>query len=60
MCPGEMKNVRRIEIMFNKNNRKEESMQNAEQINDNYGLLLDKLAKSEPIFNDDQGDDQNR
>jgi len=46
--------------MFNKNNRKEESMQNAEQNNENYGLLLDKLAKNEPIFNDDQGDDQNR
>jgi hypothetical protein len=60
MCPEVKTNVRRIEIMFNKNNRKEESMQNVEETNDNYGLLLDKLAKSEPIFNDDQSEDQNR
>jgi hypothetical protein len=43
--------------MFNiKNNRKEENAQNHEAVKDNYGMLLDQLAKKEPIFNDD--DDQ--
>jgi hypothetical protein len=47
-------------MFFNKNNRKEESVQNPEAMNDNYGMLLDKLAKSEPIFTDDVNDQSNR
>jgi hypothetical protein len=29
-------------------------------MNDNYGMLLDKLAKAEPIFTDDVDDQSNR
>ena len=47
-------------MLFNKNNRKEESMQEAEEADNNYVLLLDKLASNEPIFADDQSDAQNR
>jgi len=49
-----------ITMLFNKNNRKEESVQNPEVLNDNYGMLLDKLAKAEPIFTDDVDDQSNR
>jgi hypothetical protein len=43
--------------MFNnKNSRKDESLQNPEVLKDNYGALLDKLAKSEPIFTDEMND----
>jgi hypothetical protein len=42
-------------MLFNKNNRKEESLQQPENVEEmNYGTLLDKLAKSStPIFSDD-------
>ena len=47
-------------MFFNKNNRKEESVENPEVMNDNYGMLLDQLAKNGPIFNDDADDKSNR
>jgi hypothetical protein len=46
-------------MFFNKNNRKEESVENPEVMNDNYGILLDQLAKNGPIFNDDLDDKSN-
>jgi hypothetical protein len=45
-------------MFFNKNNRKEESVENPEVMNDNYGMLLDQLAKNGPIFNDDADDQE--
>ena len=47
-------------MLFNKNNRKEESVENPEVMNDNYGILLDQLAKNGPIFNDDFDEKSNR
>jgi hypothetical protein len=47
-------------MLFNKNNRKEESVENPEVMNDNYGILLDQLAKNGPIFNDDLDEKSNR
>ena len=46
-------------MFFKKNNRKEESVENPEVMNDNYGILLDQLAKNSPIFNDDLDDKSN-
>jgi len=43
-------------MFFNKNNRKEESVENPEVMNDNYGILLDQLAKNGPIFSDEADD----
>jgi hypothetical protein len=46
-------------MLFNKNNnRKDESLKNPEKANDDYSELLDKLAKSEPIFNDSDDEDR--
>ena len=53
--------VKEVKIMFfNKNNRKEESVENPEVMNDNYGILLDQLAKNGPIFSDDTDDTNNQ